>query len=66
MKVRKLILNGTPDDGARLDDFCEQLAAAEFAAGAQLRRWRWSWPGGRSWKSLRSLMRMSRWYWKSY
>ena len=27
MKVHKLILNGTPDDGARLDDFCERLAA---------------------------------------
>jgi hypothetical protein len=37
MKVRKLILNGTPDDGARLDEFCERLAAAEFAAGARLR-----------------------------
>ena len=37
MKVHKLILNGTPDDGARLDDFCERLAAAEFAAGARLR-----------------------------
>ena len=37
MKVRKLILNGTPDDGARLDDFCERLAAAEFGAGARLR-----------------------------
>ena len=37
MKVRKLILNGMPDDGARLDDFCERLAAAEFAAGARLR-----------------------------
>jgi hypothetical protein len=37
MKVRKLILNGTPDDGARLDEFCERLAAAQFAAGARLR-----------------------------
>ena len=26
MKVHKLILNGTSDDGARLDDFCERLA----------------------------------------
>ena len=34
MKVRKLILNGMSDDGARLDDFCERLAAAEFAAGS--------------------------------
>ena len=37
MKVHKLILNGTPDDGARLDDFCKRLAATEFAAGARLR-----------------------------
>ena len=37
MKVHKLILNGTPDDGARLDDFCERLAAAEFGTGARLR-----------------------------
>ena len=37
MKVHKLILNGTPDDGARLDEFCERLAATEFAAGARLR-----------------------------
>ena len=37
MKIRKLILNGTPDDGARLDDFCERLAATKFAAGARLR-----------------------------
>ena len=37
MKVHKLILNGTPDDGARLDDFCERLAATEFATGARLR-----------------------------
>ncbi len=32
MKVHKLILNGTSDDGARLDDFCERLAGAKFAA----------------------------------
>ena len=37
MKVRKLILNGMPGDGARLDDFCVRLAAAEFGAGARLR-----------------------------
>ena len=37
MKVHKLILNGMADDGARLDDFCERLAAAEFAAGTRLR-----------------------------
>ena len=37
MKVHKLILNGMPDDGARLDDVYERLAATEFAAGARLR-----------------------------
>ena len=37
MKFHKLTLNGTPDDGARLDEFCERLAATEFAAGARLR-----------------------------
>ena len=37
MKVHKLTLNGRPDDGARLDEFCERLATAEFAAGARLR-----------------------------
>ncbi len=37
MKVHKLILNGTPDDGARLDEFYERLAATEFAASARLR-----------------------------
>ncbi len=37
MKIHKLILIGTLDDGARLDDFCERLAATEFAAGAWLR-----------------------------
>ena len=37
MKVRKLILNGMQDDGARLDDFYERLAATEFAAGARVR-----------------------------
>ena len=42
MKVHKLILNGTPDDGARLDEFCERLTTTEFAAGARLVRWRWS------------------------
>ena len=65
MKVHKLILNGKADDGARLDDFCERLASAEFAAGARLRALAWSLPGGRSWKWQRSRMRMSRWNWKS-
>lgn len=37
MKVRKLILNGRPDEGARLDEFCERLTPTEFAAGARLR-----------------------------
>src|SRR5215471_5771526 len=37
MKARKLTLTGEPDDGARLDDFCERLAAREFEAGARLR-----------------------------
>jgi hypothetical protein len=37
MKVHKLTLNGTADDGARLDEFCERLAPTEFAAGARLR-----------------------------
>ena len=37
MKIHKLIYNGTPDDGVRLDDFCERVAATEFAAGARSR-----------------------------
>ena len=37
VKVHKLTLNGTPDDGARLDDFCERVAATKFAAGARSR-----------------------------
>jgi hypothetical protein len=37
MKVHKLILNGRPDEGARLDEFCERLTPTEFAAGARLR-----------------------------
>jgi hypothetical protein len=37
MKARKLTLTGKPDDGARLDDFCERRAAREFEAGARLR-----------------------------
>ena len=37
MKAHKLALNGRPDDGPRLDAFCERLAAREFEAGARLR-----------------------------
>ncbi len=37
MTVRKLILNGAPDDGERLEKFCQRLAPAEFAAGGRLR-----------------------------
>ena len=37
MKVHKLTLNGTTDDDARLDEFCERLTPTEFAAGARLR-----------------------------
>ena len=37
MKIHKLVLNGKPDDGALLDEFCERLAASEFAASARLR-----------------------------
>src|ERR1700730_9686009 len=37
MKVHKLILNGRPGEGARLDECCERLTPTEFAAGARLR-----------------------------
>jgi hypothetical protein len=37
VKVRKLILNGTPDDAGRLEKFCQRLAPAQFAAGGRLR-----------------------------
>ncbi len=37
MKARKLVLNGRPDDGERLDEFCERLTAREFETGARLR-----------------------------
>jgi len=37
MKAHKLTLDGRPEDGARLDEFCERLAAREFEAGARLR-----------------------------
>lgn len=37
MTVHKLILQGTPDDGERLEEFCGRLAATEFAAAARLR-----------------------------
>ena len=37
MNVRKLILNGTPDDAGRLEWFCQQLSAAESAGSGRLR-----------------------------
>ena len=37
MKVRKLVLAGTPDDRGRLEEFCQLLAGTEHAAGARLR-----------------------------
>lgn len=37
MTVRRLILNGAPDDAGRLAKFCQRLAPAEFAAGGRLR-----------------------------
>jgi hypothetical protein len=37
MKAHKLTLDGRPEDSARLDEFCERLAAREFEAGARLR-----------------------------
>ncbi len=37
MKVRKLVLNGGPDDGERLDEFCGRLTPGESGAGARLR-----------------------------
>ncbi len=37
MKVHKLVLNGRPDDGGRLDEFCGRLTARELDAGARLR-----------------------------
>ena len=37
MKAHKLALNGRPDDGPRLDAFCERLAARDFEASARLR-----------------------------
>ena len=37
MKAHKLPLNSRPDDGPRLDAFCERLTAREFDAGARLR-----------------------------
>ena len=37
MKVRRLILAGTPDDRGRLEEFCQLLAGTEHAAGARLR-----------------------------
>jgi hypothetical protein len=37
MNVRELILTGTPDDRGRLEEFCQRLAGAEYAAGTRLR-----------------------------
>jgi hypothetical protein len=37
VKVRKLVLAGTPDDCGRLEEFCQLLAGGEHAAGARLR-----------------------------
>ena len=37
MNVRKLILNGTPDDAGRLEWFCQRLSPAESAGGGRLR-----------------------------
>jgi len=37
MKAHKLTLDGRPEDGARLDEFCERLIAREFEASARLR-----------------------------
>jgi hypothetical protein len=37
MTVHKLVLQGTPDDGERLEEFCGRLASTEFAAAARLR-----------------------------
>jgi hypothetical protein len=37
MRVRRLVLAGIPDDGVRLEEFCQRLAGVEYAAGARLR-----------------------------
>jgi hypothetical protein len=37
VNVRKLILNGTPDDGGRLEWFCQRLSPVEFAGSGRLR-----------------------------
>jgi hypothetical protein len=37
VRVRRLVLAGMPDDGVRLEEFCQRLAGVEFAAGARLR-----------------------------
>jgi hypothetical protein len=38
VRVRKLILSGTPeDDRGRLEEFCQLLAGTEHAAGVRLR-----------------------------
>ena len=35
MNARKLILNGTPDDGGRLEWFCHRLSPVEFAGSGR-------------------------------
>jgi hypothetical protein len=37
VNVRKLILNGTPDDAGRLEWFCQRLSPAESAGSGRLR-----------------------------
>jgi hypothetical protein len=37
VNVRKLILNGMPDDAGRLEKFCQRLSPAESAGGGRLR-----------------------------
>jgi hypothetical protein len=37
VNVRKLILNGTPDDAGRLEWFCQRLSPVEFAGSGRLR-----------------------------
>jgi hypothetical protein len=37
VNIHKLILNGTPDDGGRLEWFCHRLSPIEFAGSGRLR-----------------------------
>jgi hypothetical protein len=37
MNLRKLILQGTAGDRGRLEEFCQRLTPAEYAAGTRLR-----------------------------